>query len=58
MNIKEMRQRTGLSQADFSMELGIPWRTVQNWELGTRACPEYLIKLIDYYLNNSNLYKS
>lgn len=48
MNIKEIRQSTGLSQAKFSEALGIPTRTLQKWEIGERSCPEYVVELIAY----------
>ena len=28
--------------------LGIPYRTVQDWELGNRQMPEYLFRLMEY----------
>ena len=33
MTVRELRNRTGLSQADFGAKYGIPTRTVQNWEM-------------------------
>ena len=54
--IKEMRQRTGLTQEAFAQRLNIPKRTLQNWELGARECPPYIKNLIDYYLTHENLY--
>lgn len=35
----------------FSRFLGIPLRTCQNWYYGLRECPDYLLKLIDFYCN-------
>lgn len=46
--IKEIRQSTGLSQAQFSAALNIPRRTLQDWEQGLRTCPEYVAELIAY----------
>ena len=48
MTIKEIRQYTGLTQAEFARRYGIPKRTVENWEAGTRACPEYTVRLLAY----------
>lgn len=42
MNIKELRKQAGMTQAAFSALLGIPARTLQNWEKGVRSCPEYI----------------
>lgn len=41
-----------MNQTQFSEYFGIPYRTIQNWELGTRQCPEYLLNLIQYKLDN------
>ena len=49
--IKEIRNRTGLSQQKFSGITGIPKRTIENWESGKNKCPTYTIKLIKYYVD-------
>lgn len=41
-----------MSRKDFSDWLGIPYRTMQEWELGRRAMPEYLLRLIAYKVIN------
>lgn len=46
--IKEIRQSTGLSQAMFCEALGIPKRTLEDWEAGKRTPPEYVVELIAY----------
>ena len=50
MNIKEIRATTGLSQQKFGDWLGIPKRTLQNWESGVATPPAYIVKLIEYYV--------
>lgn len=45
--ILQIRKRTGLSQAKFCEKYEIPKRTLENWEQGSRECPEYLVKLLD-----------
>lgn len=45
--ILQIRKRTGLSQVRFCEKYEIPKRTLENWEQGSRECPEYLIKLLD-----------
>ena len=57
MTIKEMRTRTGLSQAQFAQLLGIPKRSVENWEGGKSQCPEYTKELIEYYLDHEGYIK-
>ena len=52
MNIKEIRATTGLSQQRFGDWLGIPKRTLQNWEMEVATPPDYLVKLIEYYVKH------
>lgn len=47
MNIREMRIRLGDTQSEFAARYNIPFRTVQNWETGTRKPPEYIIDLLE-----------
>lgn len=44
--IKEARKAAGLTQQQMSDEMGIPKRTIENWEAGSRSCPEWTEKLI------------
>lgn len=44
----EIRKSTGMNRREFADFFGIPYRTVQDWELGNRNMPEYLLRLIDY----------
>lgn len=46
MDIKEIREITGLNQTDFAKKYNIPLRTYQNWEYGTRKPPEYVLTLL------------
>lgn len=51
--IKEIRQSTGLSQAEFGKRLGgIPLRTIQDWEAEKRVPPPYVVELIAYRVAN------
>ena len=36
LNVKSLRERTGLTHADFSQMIGVSIRTLQNWEQGRR----------------------
>lgn len=56
MTIKEMRAKTGLTQAQFAQLLGIPKRSIENWERDISRCPEYVNKLIDYFLEHEGAY--
>lgn len=55
--IKKLRTETGMTQKEFSEFLGIPHRTIQNWEGGQRECPAYLVELIKYKLNGEKKMK-
>ncbi|NLA70182.1 MAG: helix-turn-helix transcriptional regulator [Clostridiales bacterium] len=46
MNIKEIREKTGLNKKEFSEKYCIPYRTIQNWEDGQRNPPEYVVMLL------------
>lgn len=48
--IKGLRNKTGMSRREFADYFGIPYRTVQDWELGNRHMPDYLLQLIEYKL--------
>ena len=44
----EIRNKTGLNRKEFAEAFGIPYRTITDWELGTRVMPEYVLRLIAY----------
>ena len=44
--IKEARKAAGLTQQQMSDEMGIPKRTIENWDSGVRKCPEWAEWLI------------
>lgn len=46
MTVKELREITGLTQAQFSEKYGIPKRSIENWEGGQRVPPPYIINLL------------
>lgn len=37
MDVKAIREKTGLSQARFAIVMGVSVRTLQNWEQGHRT---------------------
>ena len=49
-DIKKLREKYNISRKEFTEKFEIPYRTLQDWELGNRKCPEYLLKLIEYKL--------
>jgi putative transcriptional regulator len=55
--IKELRQRTGLSQAKFAQKFFIPTHTVETWEMGIRKPPVYVVKMIALILDYEDRFK-
>lgn len=55
MTIKELRTQANMTQKAFSDYLGIPKRSIENWEGNKNKCPNYLIELIEYKLKNENI---
>ena len=51
-DFEKIRHRSGMSRTEFAKHFEIPYRTVQNWELGLRECPDYLLKLIEFKLDH------
>ena len=57
LTFKELREGSGMTRSQFAEYFEIPYRTVQSWELHGeskegRKCPEYLLKLMKYKLDN------
>lgn len=52
MNSKDyllrLRESTGMTRAEFCKYFEIPYRTLQDWELGNRKMPDYLLRLMTY----------
>ena len=49
-DLVELRRSTGMNRREFSDYFGIPYRTIQEWELGNRKMPEYFYRLMEYRL--------
>ncbi len=45
-----IREKLGLNRKEFSEYMGIPLRSLEEWEAGRRKMPEYLLRLISYYV--------
>lgn len=52
---KELREASGMNKTQFAKYFGIPFRTVQDWELENRKCNKYILDLIEYKLKNEGL---
>ena len=53
--IRRLREQTGMTRKDFSIHIGIPLRTIEDWEAGRRKPPEYIPRLIEYQLKYEEL---
>lgn len=53
LTIKELRTKYNLTQKALSDLLQIPKRTIENWEEGQRTPAEYIIRLIEFYLEHT-----
>lgn len=51
----KLRTSTGMNRREFAEYFGIPYRTVQDWELGNRTMPGYLLRLMSYYVQVNNI---
>lgn len=49
-----LRMSAGMNRKKFSEYLGIPYRTIQDWESGSRTPPDYIYKLIKAKLTLDN----
>ena len=55
--IKELRESIGMSRKEFSEHMGIPIRTLEDWEAARRTPPEYIPRLIAYQLKYEEFVK-
>ena len=55
--IKELRESTGMNRKEFCEYFEIPYRTLQDWELGNRKMPDYVLRLIEYKIGVEKLAK-
>lgn len=53
--IKKLRESTGMNRKEFCEYFGIPYRTVTEWERGTRKMPDYVLRLLTYRVKMDNL---
>mgnify|MGYP003272292719 FL=1 len=57
IEIKKLREATGMNRKECWECFGIPYRTVTEWERGTRNAPDYLLRLLAYYIRMENMVK-
>lgn len=56
--ITELRESTGMNRKEFCDYFQIPYRTVTEWERDNRHAPEYVLRLLEHYIETENLMKS
>lgn len=54
---RALRKRMDMNRPEFSVWLGIPYRTIQDWELGQYKMPEYVLRLIAYKVKIEEMLK-
>ena len=55
--ITELRKEAGENRKELLMHMGIPVRTLEDWEAGRRTPPEYIPRLIEYQMKYEKLVK-
>ena len=55
--IKELRESTGMNRKEFCEYFDIPYRTVSEWECDGRHAPDYVLRLLEYYIRMERLIK-
>ena len=55
--IVELRESTGMNRKEFCEYFHIPYRTVTEWERDNRHAPEYVLRLLEYYIRMEGLMK-
>lgn len=51
--LKKIRVNLGMSRKAFSEYIEIPLRNLEEWEAGRRKMPEYLLRMMTYYIKMS-----
>ncbi|MBQ3795978.1 MAG: helix-turn-helix domain-containing protein [Butyrivibrio sp.] len=46
--LKAIREQTQMNRKEFAEWLGIPYRTISDWEHDQRKMPDYVMRLIAY----------
>ena len=50
MDILQLRKKTGMNRKEFAEFLQIPYRTVEDWEMGKSNCKDYIVRALYYQL--------
>ena len=55
--IRKMRSDMGMNRREFCDYFDIPYRTVTEWERDTRHAPDYVVRLLEYYIRMEKMLK-
>ncbi|MBO4901516.1 MAG: helix-turn-helix transcriptional regulator [Lachnospiraceae bacterium] len=55
--VRELREMTGMNRKQFCEFFEIPYRTVSEWERDGRHAPDYVIRLLEYYIRVEKITK-
>lgn len=55
--LKNIRADLGLNRKEFSEYMGIPLRSLEDWEAAKRKMPDYVLRLIAYYTRIEKMLK-
>ena len=55
--IEDLRESTGMTRREFCEYFDIPYRTVTEWERDVRHAPDYVLRLLEYYIRMEKLVK-
>lgn len=53
--LKRTREQVDMNRTEFSRYMDIPLRTLEEWEAGRRQAPDYVLRLIAYYVRMQQL---
>ncbi|MBQ3664916.1 MAG: helix-turn-helix domain-containing protein [Lachnospiraceae bacterium] len=48
--LKKIRETVNMNRSEFSRFMNIPVRTLEEWEAGRRKMPDYVLRLLAYYI--------
>lgn len=49
-DVKQLREKYGLTRQQFCDVFCIPYSTLRSWELGLRSCPHYVFRMMEMLL--------
>lgn len=55
MLFSELKQKSGMTLTQLSNYFSVPYRTIQNWSAGVSQCPDYLMKLFVYRMEQEGI---